>query len=157
VRVEHPVVRTRPNRGRTCIGLSKADMRKESGGERIHQIKLRSTDMGNKAKPGRLPLDDVDARILGCLSHEPFTPVRSTEQARRSAGDSSSTLCHIPGHAALTFLMGPLYVNLRIEGQAGECALQRFIMSSASKRRLTFGSLSLGMSDGYSSTRATFH
>jgi hypothetical protein len=48
---------------------------------RIHEVKLRRSDMGNEAKHGRPPLDDVDARILACLSNEPFSSIRSIVQA----------------------------------------------------------------------------
>jgi hypothetical protein len=47
----------------------------------IHQVKLGRMDMNDEARPGRLPLDDVGAIILACLSREPFSSVRSIAQA----------------------------------------------------------------------------
>jgi hypothetical protein len=47
----------------------------------IHQVKLGSSDMEGEAKHGRPPLDDVDARIQACLSHELFSSIRSISQA----------------------------------------------------------------------------
>jgi hypothetical protein len=35
----------------------------------IHQVKSGRPDMEDGAKHGHPPLDDVDARILACLSH----------------------------------------------------------------------------------------
>jgi hypothetical protein len=36
--------------------------------------------MKDEVKHGRPPFDDVDARILACLSHEPFSSIRSIAQ-----------------------------------------------------------------------------
>jgi hypothetical protein len=41
----------------------------------IHVIKLARSDMEEEAKRARLPFDNVDARILACLNHEPFSSV----------------------------------------------------------------------------------
>jgi hypothetical protein len=43
----------------------------------IRQIKLGRSDMEDEAKDSRPPLDHVDARILACLGHEPFSSIRS--------------------------------------------------------------------------------
>jgi hypothetical protein len=37
--------------------------------------------MEDEVKHGRPMLDDVDARILACLGHEPFSLIRSIAQA----------------------------------------------------------------------------
>jgi hypothetical protein len=47
----------------------------------IHPAKLGGSDMEDEAKHGRPPLDDVDVRILACLSHQPFSSIRSIAQA----------------------------------------------------------------------------
>jgi hypothetical protein len=54
---------------------------KKSVGHWIHQAKLKRSDIEDEVKHGRLPLDDVDARILACLGHEPFSSTRSIAQA----------------------------------------------------------------------------
>jgi DNA-binding Lrp family transcriptional regulator len=36
--------------------------------------------MEDEVKLGRLPLDDIDGRLLACLSHEPYLTVRSIAQ-----------------------------------------------------------------------------
>jgi hypothetical protein len=46
----------------------------------VDQVKLGRTVMENEVKPGRPPLEDIDERILACLSHEPFFTVRSIAQ-----------------------------------------------------------------------------
>jgi hypothetical protein len=46
----------------------------------IHQVKLERSDMEDKAKHGRPPLDNVDARSLAYLSHEPLSSIRSIAQ-----------------------------------------------------------------------------
>jgi hypothetical protein len=46
----------------------------------VHQVKLGRTSMEDEANPGRLPLDDIDGRILACLSREPDLTVRSIAQ-----------------------------------------------------------------------------
>jgi hypothetical protein len=52
---------------------------------RIHQSKLGRSDMEDEIERGRPPPDDVDARILACLSHEPVSSVRSVAQTIRLA------------------------------------------------------------------------
>jgi hypothetical protein len=47
----------------------------------IHQVELGRSDMEDEVKHGRPPHDDVDARILACLSHESFSSIRSVAQA----------------------------------------------------------------------------
>jgi hypothetical protein len=46
----------------------------------IRQVELGQSDMEDEAKHGRPPFDDVDARILACLSYEPFSAIRSIAQ-----------------------------------------------------------------------------
>jgi hypothetical protein len=48
---------------------------------RIGSAKSGRPDMEDEEKRGRLLLDDVDAIILACLSHEPFSSVPSNAQA----------------------------------------------------------------------------
>jgi hypothetical protein len=43
----------------------------------IQQVKFGRLDMKEEGKHGHPPLDDVDARILACLSHELFSSIRS--------------------------------------------------------------------------------
>jgi hypothetical protein len=43
----------------------------------IHQLKLRRSDMEGEAKYRRPVLQDTGARIIVCLSHEPFSSIRS--------------------------------------------------------------------------------
>jgi AraC-like DNA-binding protein len=45
-----------------------------------HQVKLGRTTMEDQVKSGSLPLDDIDGRILACISREPFFTVRSIAQ-----------------------------------------------------------------------------
>jgi hypothetical protein len=47
----------------------------------IDQVKLGTSDMEDEAERDRPPLYDADARILACLSHEPFSSIRSIAQA----------------------------------------------------------------------------
>jgi hypothetical protein len=46
----------------------------------IYQVKLRGSDMEDETNHGRLPLDDVDTRILACLSHKSFSSIHSIAQ-----------------------------------------------------------------------------
>jgi hypothetical protein len=47
----------------------------------INPVKLGRSDMEDEAKHGRLPLDNADAKILACLSHDSFSSIRSIAQA----------------------------------------------------------------------------
>jgi hypothetical protein len=46
----------------------------------VHQVKLGSLTMEDEVNPSPLPLDDIDRRILVCLSREPYLKVRLTPQ-----------------------------------------------------------------------------
>jgi hypothetical protein len=118
----------------------------------IHQVKLGRSNMEDEATHGRLPPGDIDVRILACLSHEPFSSVRSIAQALALA----PAIVHRPLTVSLDrqlrhFRWVPHVFTRRLRDQ-GERVPERSLMSSASKIRLTFGILSLAMSHGYSST-----
>jgi hypothetical protein len=52
--------------------------------------------MEHEANHARPPLDDADARILTCLSHEPFSSIRLIAQALGLA------LAAVPQHLAIS-------------------------------------------------------
>jgi hypothetical protein len=47
----------------------------------IHRVKVGKSHREGEAKHGRPPLDNVDARILACVSHDRFSSIRSIAQA----------------------------------------------------------------------------
>jgi DNA-binding transcriptional ArsR family regulator len=62
------------------VGLWGTGLGKVSGGVLVHQLKLGRSDLEDEAKHGQLQLDNVEARILACLIHEPFSSICSIVQ-----------------------------------------------------------------------------
>jgi hypothetical protein len=86
----------------------------------IHQVKLGRSEMEDEAMHGRPPLGDVDARILACLSYEPFSMTRSIAQARALRPGQFIDILPSPWTGHLDTCDGSPCVESRIEGSAGK-------------------------------------
>jgi hypothetical protein len=68
----------------------------------LHEIKLHRPDLSDRPSSGRLPLEDIDARILQVLEAEPWSSVRTIVESLK-----------IPASAVNLHLITPLNMKSR--------------------------------------------